>query len=149
MKPPKLKMIITTLLLIVLLSNTFAQYTLLRKGEKCPYDTAVAVRIDVYRIESQKLTICDQYITQQNKEIDSLKSFISNSEKIFIQQNNLLQLCQNYNLQKENTIKQLSENFDNLFQLCNKKPNWLQRNKFIIGLTTGIATTLLTITILR
>ena len=149
MKPPRLKMIITTLLLIVLISNTFAQYTLLRKGEKCPYDTAVAVRIDVYRIESQKLTICDQFINQQNKEIDSLKSFISNSEKIFIEQNNLYQLSLNHLSEKEKTIKELSENFDNLNALCSKKPSWINRNQFLIGLTTGIATTLLTIKIAR
>jgi hypothetical protein len=139
MKPTKLKTIIIAFILIVLNSEIAAQYTLLRKGEKCPYDTAVATKIDVWRLESAKLTKADSLINQQNREIDSLKTFIISSEKIFAHQHQMYNLCLDNNEAKSRTIADLNKNFENLLAVCNKPKSWFERNKFAVGLITGLS----------
>lgn len=54
-------MLITALLLLIVQISD-AQYSLMTKGQLCPFDSAVAIRLDIYRLETRKLNLGDTLI---------------------------------------------------------------------------------------
>lgn len=145
MKQIKLQITTILLLLIVLSFSGFSQnYLLLTKGQRCPYDTAVAIKIDTYRTETLKMETADSVIFRKSLEIAELRQFVLKSNKLFATQAEMYAQAITHIEIKDNTILELSNNFDNLMKTCNTKENWFKRNKLAVGFFTGFIATFIT-----
>lgn len=67
------KLIVFIGLLLLICQNINAQYTFLKFGDKSPYDSAIAVRIDVYRSIRSKVKNAENLINQANNQMDLLQ----------------------------------------------------------------------------
>lgn len=127
-------MLITAILLSIALSSK-AQYSLMLKGERNPFDTAVAIHIDTYRLESKKFSLADTLIKSLKEQLVLSKEI---EEQQGIRINNLLsiQAIMKEQLDEKNlTINRLTEMYKP------KEETWWKRNQhtiyFIGGLLTG------------
>lgn len=105
------------------------------KGERNPFDTAVAIHIDTYRMETEKFNLADILIK-------SLKQQLVLSEEVERQQGmrivNLLEIrtvMEEQLAERARTIEQLTEMYRP------PDPTWWERNRhnvfFIGGVVTG------------
>lgn len=101
------------MLLLLNVQNSSAQYTRLFKGQPSPYDTAVAIRIDIYRIETKKLKYGKTLIDSLSLNIESVNKELHLSDSLVtIQHRELKRLSSvlhgkdsiNQNLFKLNTV---------------------------------------------
>lgn len=130
----KLTLITVLLLLIVQISD--AQYSLMTKGQLCPFDSAVAVRLDVYRLETRKLNLGDTIINNLKQQLVlNTKTVQELNSQIYLR-NEMLIIKDKQISDKNKTIELLTVNFYN-----KPKDTWFKRNErtiyFIGGLITG------------
>lgn len=142
----KYVLIIATLLLIALNSN--AQYSLMSKGERCPFDTAVAIHIDTYRLESRKMKLADTMIVNLSDQVASLEGITGNLHLQLSFAADKIQL-------KEKEIRVKQETIDALLRQMEyqPQPSWWERNHkpvlFIGGVGVGIGGSILLINLLK
>lgn len=119
--------------------NAQAQYTKLVKGEPSPYDTAVAVRVDVYRLETQKMVAADKVIAGQRATIDAQMRAIENAQKKSkIDAKTIKEL--EAQVEQDAIIKeQLHADYVALEKIANKRPSIFKSPKLwaVLGFATG------------
>jgi uncharacterized coiled-coil protein SlyX len=113
------------------------------KGQVCPFDTAVAIQIDQYRLESKKLKAADEFkfyadstIKVQRYRIDTLESNIGFQQQRIEIKDSLIQ-------SKQRDLNYCEKNASELQDKLTKKYNWWSRNEkyfwgtggFIVGIT--------------
>jgi hypothetical protein len=128
-------MLITVLLLLIVQISD-AQYSLMTKGQLCPFDSAVAVRLDVYRLETRKLNLGDTIINNLKQQLAlNTKTIQELNTQIYLRDEMLL-IKDKQIADKDRTIELLSTNF-----YIKPKDTWFKRNErtiyFIGGLITG------------
>lgn len=128
-------MLITALLLLIVQISD-AQYSLMTKGQLCPFDSAVAVRLDVYRLETSKLNLGDTIINNLKQQLAlNTKTIQELNTQIYLR-NEMLLIKDKQISDKDRTIELLSTNF-----YIKPKDTWFKRNErtiyFIGGIITG------------
>ena len=130
----KLMLIIALLLLIVQISN--AQYSLMTKGQLCPFDSAVAVRLDVYRLETRKLNLGDSIINNLKRQLSLHSQSIESLNTRLYLNTEMLNIKDMQIAEKDKTIELLTTNF-----YIKPKDTWFKRNErtiyFIGGMVLG------------
>ena len=128
-------MVITAILLLTALS-TKAQYSKMLLGERCPFDTAVAIEVETYRIESLKFALGDSLIKNMAKQLficDSLRIFEKGKNEVNL---SILNLKNEEIRNKENTILKLTNEMQ-----FKQRVTWWDKNKkyfvFAAGFVTG------------
>lgn len=127
--------IIAVLLLTALNSN--AQYSLMTRGERCPFDSAVAIRLDVYRLESLKMKLADRLIFNLSYQMKSL-------EAMNINLHSQLSLSDQKFRLKEEEVNVKQQTINELLKQMAYKPekSWWEKNQkpvlFIGGVAVGI-----------
>lgn len=108
------------MLLLCLTFEVSAQYNLLRRGEPSTYDSAVNIEISEYRKIRRKVLTADSLVAQLNQEIEIRqgqgRAFAS---KVNIMQNIIDRQTETIK-SKDETIRQLSQSFDNLAHATKK-----------------------------
>ncbi len=132
----KLVPIIALSLLIGRTFNVSAQYSMMTRGQLCPFDSAVAIHIDTYRLETMKLSLADSMIFNLESQLD-----------VNIQANlslkNQLELNKEMLKVREQQLEMKNRQMDALIANYHVKPpeTWWTRNHkkvcFIGGLITG------------
>src|SRR5688572_19750416 len=119
---PNLKNVFAILILAFgLNSEAFPQYEKLLKGQPTTFDTAVAVRIDRYRQEGNKLKLGEQLVDSLGKEIRGLRvetALHRAQEKNFINTTFMLVKANN---RKDSVNTLLKENFRQFSALATKQ----------------------------
>lgn len=128
-------MLITALLLLIVQISD-AQYSLMTKGQLCPFDSAVAVRLDAYRLETKKLNLGDTVINNLKQQLAlNTKTIQELNTQIYLR-NEMLLIKDKQISDKDRTIELLSTNF-----YIKPKDTWFKRNErtiyFIGGIITG------------
>lgn len=127
-------MLITALLLLIVQISD-AQYSLMTKGQLCPFDSAVAVRLDVYRLETKKLNLGDTIINNLKQQLAlNTKTIQELNTQIYLR-NEMLLIKDKQISDKDRTIELLSTNF-----YIKPKDTWFKRNERIIYFIGGIIT---------
>jgi hypothetical protein len=110
------------------------------KGQRCPFDTAVAVNIGQYRLETLKFDLCDSLIVALNLIVDNQEQQISTLQRHF---DNLYEATQLYRSElnrKTELNRKLLLEYDKLYQ-----KTWLKKNgkwiAFGVGFAAGAAVT--------
>lgn len=128
-------MLITALLLLIVQISD-AQYSLMTKGQLCPFDSAVAVRLDVYRLETRKLNLGDTIINNLKQQLALNTKTIQELDTQIYLRNEMLLIKDKQISDKDRTIELLSTNF-----YIRPKDTWFKRNErtiyFIGGIITG------------
>lgn len=128
-------MLITVLLLLIVQISD-AQYSLMTKGQLCPFDSAVAVRLDVYRLETKKLNLGDTIINNLKQQLALNTKTIQELDTQIYLRNEMLLIKDKQISDKDRTIELLSTNF-----YIRPKDTWFKRNErtiyFIGGIITG------------
>ncbi len=128
-------MLITALLLLIVQISD-AQYSLMTKGQLCPFDSAVAVRLDVYRLETRKLNLGDTIINNLKQQLALNTKTIQELDTQIYLRNEMLLIKDKQISDKDRTIELLSTNF-----YVKPKDTWFKRNErtiyFIGGIITG------------
>lgn len=128
-------MLITALLLLIVQISD-AQYSLMTKGQLCPFDSAVAVRLDVYRLETRKLNLGDTIINNLKQQLALNTKTIQELDTQIYLRNEMLLIKDKQISDKDRTIELLSTNF-----YIKPKDTWFKRNErtiyFIGGIITG------------
>jgi len=127
------------LIIVILLSNVLfikGQYSKMVMGEKCPFDTAVAIQITTYRMESKKMVMADSLISNMKLRIincDSLRLLYFNNNNANI---SLLSIKTEEIKSKNITINRLKNELQ-----YKQESNWWLRNKkyfvFVSGFISG------------
>lgn len=104
-----------------------AQYKKLTFGQPSPFDTAVAVRIDRYRLETKKFKLADKLIDSLSWEVKSLYREVSIADSINERSDMQIYFLQKSNLRKDSIINDVNKNFKQLFEIANKKEPWYQK----------------------
>ena len=142
----RLKLCISVIITLLLTVPTFkgvsqqikGNYALITGGQECPFDTAVAIQINQYRVESESFNLCDSLIYDYQEYAISL-------ERQSEIQDSLLAINKIKIKEKDNIISSKSELNNKLFIAYNvlyeeatrKKKIW-QRPEFFIGIGTVI-----------
>lgn len=100
--------------------NASAQYRKLLLGEKSPFDTAVAVRIDRYRLETKKFKLFKQLEDSLSIEIKSLQNEVDLCDSIRTKSEDQISILQKANTRKDSVNHVLNKNFDALFKQIEK-----------------------------
>lgn len=128
-------MLITALLLLIVQISD-AQYSFMTKGQLCPFDSAVAVRLDVYRLETRKLNLGDTIINNLKQQLALNTKTIQELDTQIYLRNEMLLIKDKQIADKDRTIELLSTNF-----YIKPKDTWFKRNErtiyFIGGIITG------------
>ena len=128
-------MLITALLLLIVQISD-AQYSLMTKGQLCPFDSAVAVRLDIYRLETRKLNLGDTIINNLKQQLALNAKTIQELDTQIYLRNEMLLIKDKQISDKDRTIELLSTNF-----YIKPKDTWFKRNErtiyFIGGIITG------------
>ena len=127
-------MLITALLLLIVQISD-AQYSLMTKGQLCPFDSAVAVRLDVYRLETRKLNLGDTIINNLKQQLALNTKTIQELDIQIYLRNEMLLIKDKQISDKDRTIELLSTNF-----YIKPKDTWFKRNERIIYFIGGIIT---------
>lgn len=127
-------MLITALLLLIVQISD-AQYSLMTKGQLCPFDSAVAVRLDVYRLETRKLNLGDTIINNLKLQLALNTKTIQELDTQIYLRNEMLLIKDKQISDKDRTIELLSTNF-----YIKPKDTWFKRNERIIYFIGGIIT---------
>jgi len=127
-------MLITALLLLIVQISD-AQYSLMTKGQLCPFDSAVAVRLDVYRLETRKLNLGDTIINNLKQQLALNTKTIQELDAQIYLRNEMLLIKDKQISDKDRTIELLSTNF-----YIKPKDTWFKRNERIIYFIGGIIT---------
>ena len=127
-------MLITALLLLIVQISD-AQYSLMTKGQLCPFDSAVAVRLDVYRSETRKLNLGDTIINNLKQQLALNTKTIQELDTQIYLRNEMLLIKDKQISDKDRTIELLSTNF-----YIKPKDTWFKRNERIIYFIGGIIT---------
>ena len=117
-------------------------YKLLLKGERSPYDSAVAIELPTYRFETQKLQLGDQLIDSLLVEIDSLREEARLSEVVISSQERVIETQGKTISRTDSTLNRIDANYDKLHEiatapepLLDRVPSWLVA---VIGLVIGL-----------
>lgn len=127
-------MLITALLLLIVQISD-AQYSLMTKGQLCPFDSAVAVRLDVYRLETRKLNLGDTIINNLKQQLALSTKTIQELDNQIYLRNEMLLIKDKQISDKDRTIELLSTNF-----YIKPKDTWFKRNERIIYFIGGVIT---------
>jgi hypothetical protein len=101
---------------IVPISKASAQYRKLLRGEKSPFDTAVAVRIDRYRLETKKFKLFKQLEDSLSIEINSLEKEVILSDSINAESQKQITILEKANARKDSVNHILNKNFNAAIQ---------------------------------
>lgn len=128
-------MLSIAILLLVALSSK-AQYSLMTRGQLCPFDSAVAIRLDVYRLETQKLNLADTIINNLKAQLILNTQIVEELNKQLSFKNEIINIKDLQIADKDKTIESLTLGF-----YLQPKESWFKRNEkflyFIGGLITG------------
>ena len=139
---------VVTALLSLTAPTINAQYSLLRKGDLCPFDTAVAIHIRTYRIESSKFRLCDTLVSGLQAEIRLMLSEKDVLENKLGEQQHIIDQLDSLVSSKNETIRELNLKFDTLVVAYQKKSFW-QRGKGGVLFTSGVITSVLILKLLQ
>jgi len=115
------------------------------KGQRNPFDTAVAISIPQYRLETLKFDLCDSIIAALNMIVGNQEYLIKTLEKRVL---NLQQLNELYEEEVERKVvmnEQLLNEYRNLNIAFQKQNTWLKKNgawvAFGVGFVAGSVAT--------
>ena len=122
-------------------AEVFGNYSFMTKGQRSPFDTAVAVNIGQYRAETLKFDLCDSLITALQLITDNQSNLVSTLEKQVI---NLQELNAAYEteIERKNAVNvDLMNEYSRLSKAYSKERKWFKRNGkwlcFGVGVTVG------------
>lgn len=115
------------------------KYIKVLRGQVSPFDTAVLVEINQYRLETKKLRAADALLKGYDNEIAHLYRAAADCDSLRAATTALIASKDRQIASKELTIQQLNDQFDALLKLQAPRPNWFTRNKFWIGIAAGAA----------
>ncbi len=115
-----------------------AQYKKLTFGQKSPFDTAVAVRIDRYRLETQKFKLADKLIDSLSWEVKSLYREVSISDSINDRSDVQIYFLQKSNQRKDSINAVVNKNFKQLLEIANKKEPWYKKYEGVAVVTVVV-----------
>ena len=136
------------MIVLLLLSGqtSKAQYTKLLKGQASHYDTAVAIRIDIYRMESKRLKYGAKLIDSLTANVVSVSKELSLSDSLgtvkdveLVKYKKVLHVKDSINLQ----LNTLNESYNKIANEAISKNKWHKDPK------TWALTALLTILIIK
>ena len=119
-------------------AEVFGNYSFMTKGQRSPFDTAVAINIGQYRVETMKFDLCDSLITtlqsitdNQQKQILTLEGRVSNLQ--------ILNGTYEMELERKALVNnQLLMEYDRLNKAYSKERTWFKRNGKWLWFGAGI-----------
>lgn len=127
------KLILSTVVFLLSALSSNAQYSLLLKDQINPFDSAVAIQIDMYRLESKKMQLADTLIA-------SLKAQLANTTELSTKLENRVALLQQTIDIQLKQIEDKNVTISRLIQATTYRPEdtWWGRNKGIALFSGGV-----------
>ncbi len=119
-------------LLLLSAQTSKAQYSLMTKGQLCPFDTAVAIRIDTYRLETRKLNLGDTIINNLKQQLALNTKTIQELDTQIYLRNEMLKIKDQQIADKDKTIELLAISF-----YIKPEESWFKRNQKVIYFIGG------------
>ncbi len=113
------------------------KYVLSVKGDRVPFDTAVITEITQYRAETKKLKAAEQLLSGYETEILSLSRVSDICDSLQDADRAIIASKDRVIQGKDQTIKQLNEQFSALLKIQAPRRTWFDRNKLWVGLIAG------------
>lgn len=102
-------------------------------GEPTPFDTAVAVRIDRYRVEGLKLRLGQQLVDSLISEIKGLTWEIKLADSIHLVDESTIRILALANARKDEANHDLKTEFDRLYGVIQDQNKWYKRPQVYLG----------------
>ena len=127
-------------LIAVTVSAQESPYTLMVKGERNPYDSAVAIELPTYRFETAKLQLGDELIDSLIVEVDSLRAERLITDKVIELQEVAINKQEKALQRQDSTLSRLDKNYELLYKHATKPDPWYTKPWAIglLGLVLGI-----------
>lgn len=126
-------LMVSIVLLLLIVQSSNAQYSLITKGQLCPFDSAVAVRLDVYRLETRKLNLGDTIINNLKEQLAISAQSVDALNTQLTLRGEMLKIKDQQIADKDGTIELLTKNF-----YLKPDESWLKRNEKIIYFIGGL-----------
>ncbi len=127
------RVILITVLSLLIGQSSKAQYSLMTRGQLCPFDTAVAIHVDTYRMESRKLNLADSVIANLQARLDvSLEATAALQNRLELDRE-LLKVREQQIAMKNKQMEALIANYT-----IKPKDTWWTRNERTIYLVGGM-----------
>lgn len=128
-----IKLILNIAILLLIGQTSKAQYSFMTRGQVCPFDSAVAMQIDTYRLESRKINLADTIIANLKEQLLVKDKIVTSLQNRIVLRDRMIDLKELQLLDKDKTIELLSK-----FYIEPKEPTWWESNKDIILFSGGI-----------
>lgn len=127
------RVILITVLSLLIGQSSKAQYSLMTRGQLCPFDTAVAIHVDTYRMESRKLNLADSVIANLQARLDvSIEATATLQSRLELDRE-LLKVREQQLAIKNKQMEALIANYT-----IKPKDTWWTRNERTIYLVGGM-----------
>lgn len=117
---------ILTILSCLTVLTSSGQYKLLLKGQPSPFDTAVAIHIDRYRVETHKLRLADTLIRELIFENTSRLHERQMNDSLSVARMFVMRELTQSNIRKDVTIATLNTNYNKLFHEATLPKRWYE-----------------------
>jgi len=110
----------------------------MKRGDRCPFDTAVSINIGQYRLETQKFDLCDSLIAACNLVTYNLSEQVTTFESRVI---NLQELNSAYEAEinrKTKVNNDLFIEYQKLSMAYAREKTWLKKNGKWIAFGAGL-----------
>jgi hypothetical protein len=114
-------------------AQTLSPYTFSLKGRPSPYDSAVIIQIAEYRKIRIKVTTADSLVDALSTEINQLLTLVDKQDQANRILVDLTSRQEATISRKEETIEDLSDQFDRLYEKSVSKKKFYQTNGFKYG----------------
>lgn len=121
-----------TLLLLTTALTSEGQYFKLLKGQSSPFDTAVAIQINRYRLETVKLKLADRLVDSLISEIKSLHRETSLDDSLHLANARTILILSKGNERKDSVNHVLQNNINAMAAI---KPTPMFKQPATIGIT--------------
>jgi hypothetical protein len=116
-----------------LAAQTISPYTFSLKGRPSPYDSAVTIQIAEYRKIRIKITTADSLVDALSSEINQLLTLVDKQDQANRILLDLTSRQEKTIARKDETIQDLSGQFDKLYETTVSKKKFYQTNGFKYG----------------
>lgn len=123
----------TTLLLLTCLSSE-AQYSLLRRGQVVPFDSAIAIEITQYRAIRIKAITADMYIESLKQEIVGLRQEVNAMDSMTHILSVVTRNQEEFRSANAKSFSDLNEKFNTLLIETTTPKRWYERRGVLIGI---------------
>jgi hypothetical protein len=103
----------------------------MKKGQRCPFDTAVAINIGQYRLETLKFDLCDSLVATFEAQLATFEREVATLREMNTN-------CETEIIRKNTVIEAYRIEYDIINKAYAREKTWFRKNEWWVGFGVGV-----------